>query len=118
MTINEAQKWPEDKAKFDFNYLTIFGYCNQNLCPKRKCCYKYQEKAGKNNINWVPKQDDYSTCKFFKPANCYFCNRKGYHRDFNKMQKKYLKTKCLICKGTGRLFPNKAAERQWIAQQK
>lgn len=105
MTINEKQKWPEDKAKFDFNYLTIFGYCQQNLCPNRKCCYRYQEKAGKNNVNWIPKQDDYSTCKFFKPAICYYCSGRGYFDDWCEVQKKQIKTTCIICGGRGELFP-------------
>lgn len=115
--INEAQKWPEDKAKYDFNYLTIFGYCNQHFCPKRHCCLKYQEKVGKNNVNWIPLQDDYSTCKFFKPAHCYFCNRRGYLRNYNRLQKKWIKTTCIICGGKKKLFPDKETERQWIAQQ-
>jgi len=25
MAINEAQKWPTDKARYDVNYLRIFG---------------------------------------------------------------------------------------------
>jgi hypothetical protein len=118
MEINEHDKWPEDKERYDFNYLTIFGYCQQNLCPKRKCCYRYQEKAGKNNVNWIPKQDDYSTCKFFSPAKCHYCNGTGYHRDFSKLQGKWIKTSCLICGGKKKLFPDKETERWWIAQQK
>jgi len=33
---------------------------------------------------------------------CDICGGKGYHTDFDKIQKKWIRTTCLICSGTGR----------------
>ena len=107
---------PVNRKRYDFNYLRIFGCCNQNLCPKRNYCGHYQIHAGKTNVSWIPQQDDYSTCPFFCPATCQVCMGKGWLYDWSKLQKKYLKTTCIVCKGKGKLFPDKETERQWIAQ--
>lgn len=96
---------PVNKERYDFNYLKIFGYCQDFLCPKNHCCFRYQERIGKNNINYIPKQDDYSACPFFSPAICYYCSGKGYFDDWCKIQKKQIKTVCLICGGGGKLYP-------------
>ena len=37
MTINEIQKWPTDKVKYDKNYIRLYGivckYCKGKGCP-------------------------------------------------------------------------------------
>lgn len=33
---------------------------------------------------------------------CDICQGKGYHTDFDEVQKKWIRTNCLICSGTGR----------------
>jgi len=109
---------PVNKERYDYNYLRVYGYCNQNCCPKRHACDRYQSKAGKNNINWIPKQDSYSACSFFVPMVCQVCMGEGELRDWSNFQKKYLKTKCIICDGKGKIFPDKETMRKWIAQMK
>jgi len=32
---------------------------------------------------------------------CDVCNGRGFHTDYDGVQKKWLKTTCLICNGTG-----------------
>lgn len=101
--INEKMKWPSNKKQYDFNYLRVFGYCNQQGCPKHSHCFRYQERVGKNNISWVPRPDSYSTCKFFVPAICHYCSGRGYFDDWYKIQKKQIRTTCIICGGKGEL---------------
>jgi len=60
---------------------------------------------GKNNVSYIPIQGDYKTCPFFVPAKCYHSSGKGFYKDWCKIQKKYIKTKCLFCDGVGKLFP-------------
>lgn len=61
MAIDESQKWPADKAKYNENYLRIFG------------------------------------------VECSMCKGKGYFNDYCKLQKRMIKTTCLICYGKGRM---------------
>jgi len=41
MTINEKMKWPTDKARYDKNYLKIFG--GKIMIRKCNCRSKYQD---------------------------------------------------------------------------
>ena len=117
MLINEAQKWPNNKKQYDFNFLKIYGYCNQQSCPKHKYCFRYQERVGRNNISWVTEQDDYSTCSFFSPAICYYCSGKGYFED-KDVKGKIIKTTCIICGGFKKLFPSDGERKKWMLKQK
>lgn len=50
MAINEKMKWPTDKAKYDRNYLRLYG---------KRCllCKGYKDFCEKcNGIGWVEKR--------------------------------------------------------------
>lgn len=91
------------KEKFDMNFIKIFGYCNQHNCKNNWSCFRYCEGAGKNNKTFVPKPKDYNNCEYYSPAKCSLCNGRGWNKDFDKTLRKFVKTDCLICKGTGKL---------------
>jgi len=44
--INEHQKWPTDKAKYDKNYQKIFGHTKTIIC-------KYCKGEGCPACNWL-----------------------------------------------------------------
>lgn len=97
---------PYDPKDYERGWFRAFGFCNKHHCPRNTKCYRYQGRAGKNNMTFVPSPDDFKTCEYYKPAVCQSC-RKGVHQDWCAIQKKFIDTKCLFCNGTGWLDDRK-----------
>ena len=94
---------PVNKKQLDMNYLRIFAFCSEHNCPHNWACFRYCEGVGKNNKTYVPKPDDYDTCEFYNTARCEECKGRNWNQDYDSIQKKHLKTTCLICGGTGQI---------------
>ena len=97
---------PVNREKYEHHFDLIFGVCNKHNCPKNWACYRYSQAKKKYNRSYVP-VDDVSNCEFYVPAKCEACDAKGFHNDWNKDQRKFIKTTCLLCKGSGKLDYNK-----------
>jgi hypothetical protein len=90
-----------DRDKFERHFLQWCGYCNQNLCSKSWACKRHCDRIGENKRSYVPKPENYDTCEYYSPARCELCQGKGWNRDYNKTQRKYIKASCLVCRGDG-----------------
>lgn len=76
--------------------------CNKHQCKKNWACYHYVNRIGENNRAYL-QINDMNKCCHYKPARCEVCQGKGYHTDYCKIQKKYIKTNCIICGGSSEL---------------
>jgi len=94
---------PVEKMIYDINWMKVFGYCQAHHCKNNWSCRRYCERTSKNNVSYVPHPTTYNDCEFYTPSKCEACDGKGYHRDWDKPMKKYVKTTCILCQGAGTL---------------